>query len=69
MAAFVIGLVFGGVAVVAAYVTQLRLYNESLGRTPYGKHVGWLYTSMALMVLSLAAFAFGSLTAVVAFRG
>jgi len=67
MASFVIGLVLGGVAIVTAYWTQLLLYNESLGARQRGGHVGLLYTSMGLLVLSLAAFAVGSLCAVAAF--
>lgn len=67
MASFITGLVLGGVAILTAYFTQLRLYNEAPGAHRRGGHVRLLYASIGLVVLSLAAFAVGSMCAVAAF--
>lgn len=67
MASFVGGLFFGGTAIVMAYLTQLCLYNEGVGDLDRGGHVRFLYTALALLILSLLAFAVGAACAVVAF--
>ena len=57
MGCFLAGLVLCGLAFAASYLTQLGLYNESLGAIPYGRHGRWLWLAMALGLLSLSAFA------------
>lgn len=62
MGLFLAGLFMCGIAFFFAYVTQLRLLNESAGRR-IGKftHEWPLYISMFFVVLSLGAFSLGSL--------
>lgn len=69
MSLFLAGLFACGIAFFFAYVTQLRLLNESAGRG-IGKftHEWPLYISMFFVVLSLGAFSLGSWQAVVSFR-
>jgi hypothetical protein len=69
MGAFLAGLVACGLAMLFAYLTQLRLLNESANRTT-GRftHIWPLYASMFFVALSLIFFAFGSWRAVVSFH-
>lgn len=62
MGCYLVGLVLCGLAFLASYLTQLRLYNESVGGrgSGAGRHELWLYLAIILAFLSLAAFAFGS---------
>ena len=64
MFCYVAGLVFCGLAYFVSYLTQLRLFNESLGRVAASPpHTRLLYSAMILDLLSLAAFAAGSVIA------
>lgn len=65
---FVVGLVTVGFAFVTSYLTQLALYNESINPKSYKgtKHQCYLWVTLALVVLSLASFAFGAFSAVTA---
>jgi hypothetical protein len=68
---FLFGLVCCGLAFIASYVTQLRLYNESVRPTDnnkYTTHPYWLNLAMFLCILSIGAFAVGSFLAVIRFR-
>ena len=72
MGCYVAGLVFCGLAFTASYLTQYRLYNESMRQSAPGglfsRHTFWLWLGMTLVLLSLVAFALGSYLAVVRFR-
>lgn len=70
MASYLVGLVLCGLAFAASYLTQLRLYNESIGArgSAAGPHQLWLWLAMALALLSLAAFAIGSYSAALRLR-
>jgi hypothetical protein len=57
---FLAGLFLCGLTFLASYQTQLRLYNESLGRAAENSHRPWLRGAMLLASLSLLAFAAGS---------
>jgi hypothetical protein len=67
MAAFLIGLFFCGLSMFFAYLTQLKRLNRlAEGRKLQGD---WRLTAaMSFVVLSLAAFASGSMIAVWSFR-
>ncbi|UUZ63395.1 hypothetical protein LP417_28245 [Polaromonas sp. P1-6] len=69
MAAFLVGLVLCGFAMLFAYLTQLKLLNEiGRGEKPTVSH-GWaLWVAIFLFACSLAAFGVGSWQAVVRFR-
>ncbi len=69
MGLYLLGLVLCGFAFIASYLTQLRLYNESVGRS--GRiifHQHWLRIALACVLLSIVAFAVGSLLAVWRFK-
>ena len=69
MGLFLAGLFACGIAMLFAYLTQLRLLNESAIRiTGIFTHTWPLYISMFFFALSLSAFSFGSWQAVVSFR-
>ena len=63
MVCYVAGLVLCGLAYFGSYVTQLRLFNESQGRPGVLPHTQPLYLTMILALLSLVAFAVGSVIA------
>jgi len=67
---FVAGVMLCGLAMVFSYATQLTLYNEKPrdGDTR-GPHQGSLWAAMVLFVLSLIAFAIGSISAAVRLHG
>lgn len=69
MFAFLSGLAFCGLAMLVAYLTQLKLLNE-IGRSekPVVRHSLLLWTAILLFACSLAAFGIGSWQAVVQFR-
>ena len=69
MFAFLCGVVACGLAMVFAYLTQLKLLNE-IGRSenPVVQHSVFLWISIFLFVCSLIAFGFGSLMAVLRFQ-
>jgi hypothetical protein len=63
---FIIGLLFSGIAAAFAYVTQLTLYGESRDESDFkgwSSHVRWLWLTLLFVVLSIALFATGSITA------
>jgi hypothetical protein len=67
---FIAGLILSGLAFIGAYLTQLSLYNESVHSDEYkGSHVPWLWSTFAVGVLSLVAFAVGAYSGVVALSG
>src|SRR5262249_5116149 len=69
MGLYLLGLVLCGLAFIASYLTQLRLYNESVGRA--GRiifHQLWLRIALICVLLSILAFAVGSLLAVWHFK-
>lgn len=70
MGFFLAGLVLCGFCFVTSYLTQLTLYNESLGgptKRFYQRHKFWLPVAILSVIGSLLAFAFGSYSAVVRF--
>jgi hypothetical protein len=71
MAFFLAGLVLCGVCFITSYLTQLTLYNESMGWSNerfYQKHKFWLPVTLLSVLTSILAFAFGSYSAVVRFH-
>ena len=68
MVCYVAGLMLCSLAYCASYVTQLRLYNESVGRPSGVPHTRLLYSAMVLVALSLAAFVVGSVIAAYRFK-
>ena len=64
---FLLGVLFGGLATITGYFTQLSLYDEATGQS-VGKslpsHTFWLYISIGLILLGVVAFGVGSLCAV-----
>ena len=69
MMAFLAGLAACGLAMLFAYLTQLKLLDESRGdERPKLSH-GWLlWSAILLFACSLALFGVGSWQAVVSFR-
>jgi hypothetical protein len=63
MACYVVGLIACGLAFFFGYLTQFRLYNESMGWSPQRQHVKHQVTGIIFALLSLAAFAVGSCVA------
>lgn len=64
---FLAGILSSGVATVATYFTQFMLFNESvrnINGDGWKSHVRWLYATLALIILSIIAFAIGSCFAV-----
>lgn len=66
IACFALGLFFVGVAILAAYMTQNTLYNESMNRPVPKSHEVYLKRAFFACVFSLACFLGGALTAVFA---
>ena len=67
---FLLGVLFAGVATATAYMTQFKLFNETVWETKgqgWDSHMRWVAITIALILLSLLAFATGSLLAVSAF--
>ena len=69
LACFLIGIVFGGIAHLTAYLTQLALYNEGNGNAPDRDHTFWLWRSVFLVVAGLAMFGAGSVLALIELGG
>ncbi len=67
LACFLLGLVLCGLSFFGSYYTQLKLFNEAMGRTVGGQHVPWLWGTGVIALASLASFAAGSWVAVSAF--
>jgi hypothetical protein len=69
MGLFVVGVALAGVAHVTSYITQLALYNESLlgSVPPWRLHFPWLWGSIIAVALSMAAFIWGAMSAVMRF--
>ncbi len=65
---YLAGLFLTGFAFFCSYLTQLALFNESMGNVRPGAHKKWLRGAMVLVVLSLSAFAAGSVSAVRSFQ-
>lgn len=70
MACYLLGLVLCGLAFVASYLTQLRLYNEAVAApgSGAGRHELWLRLAIGLAMLSLFAFSIGSYLAALCLR-
>ncbi len=67
LAFFLAGILLSGVATLATYLTQFVLFNESvkdMNGDGWSSHVRWLYATLALIILSMMAFAVGSFFAV-----
>ncbi len=64
MACYVVGLIACGLAFFFGYLTQFRLYNESMGWSPQRQLVKHQVVGIIFALLSLAAFAVGSCVAV-----
>jgi hypothetical protein len=60
---FVIGIVLAALAHVGAYLTQLVLFNESMGRAVPPRHEWYLWISVGMVILSVAAFCWGAISA------
>lgn len=70
MGFFIGGLVFCSLTMFCSYLTQLRLYQESVGLSTGSKSLGhkfWLNFGIISALLSIVAFAIGSFLAVVRF--
>lgn len=68
MAAFLIGLTFCGFAILFAYLTQLQLLNEGMGRLKLKFSHAWtMWAAIVLLFSSLMSFGAGALLAVVRF--
>lgn len=70
MGFFLGGLVCCSFTMLFSYLTQLRLYNESRGRSSgsvLSRHTFWLNFAIFTALLSIVAFAFGSFLAVIKF--
>lgn len=64
--AFALGLIFGGIGLLLAYVTELNLLQEELKRAKPGrwnKHQTFLVPAFVFAILSLAAFTVGAWSA------
>jgi hypothetical protein len=64
---FLAGVFLAGIATFTTYLIQLMLFNESINeRDGNGlkSHIFWLYGTLFIILLSLAAFAAGSFCAV-----
>jgi hypothetical protein len=57
---FVFGLGCNGCAMLFSYVTQVALYNESIGLIPKNRHRFTLYCSLIFTLASLMAFCVGA---------
>jgi hypothetical protein len=71
MSLFLAGLFFCALAMLAGYLTQLSLYNETVLRPAtswYQEHVSWLWIAIGLVFLGILAFGICSYNAVVAFK-
>ena len=71
MGCYLAGLVSCGLAFAASYLTQLNLYQESVGLSGSGtgrRHTLWLTVALCLALTSIGAFAVGSFFAVFRFR-
>ena len=60
MGCFLLGITVGGLANITAYMTQLRLYNESIGNSQNTRHTKWLYGSLVLIVFGILLFFAGA---------
>jgi hypothetical protein len=67
---FLVGIFFAGLATATAYMAQFKLFNESVWSIKgvgWGAHMRWVFLTMTFLLISLIAFATGSLLAVSAF--
>lgn len=60
---YLLGLLFCGLAMLAGYLTQLVLYNESIGAMKRGRHMRPQWTAVTLALLSLLSFGAASYVA------
>jgi hypothetical protein len=60
MVCYVVGLFLCGLGFLGSYLTQLWLYNETLGRIRKGRYHLMLWATISVAFLSLVAFAVGS---------
>lgn len=70
MGFFVGGLVCCGLTLLCSYLTQLRLFNESMGRVNgsiLSRHKLWLNCGISMAFFSITAFACGAFLAVAKF--
>jgi hypothetical protein len=63
MVCYVVGLIACGLAFFFGYLTQFRLYNESMGWSPQRQHVKHQVAGIIFALLSLVAFSVGSCVA------
>ncbi len=63
MKLFVLGIAAGGMAHVFAYLTQLSLFNEEVGRSQRFSHQVWLNLGLVSVVASILMFCWGALDA------
>lgn len=64
---FLTGILFSGAATLTTYFIQFMLFNESVNNQNgdgWGSHVRWLYSTLALIVFSMVAFAVGAFCAI-----
>lgn len=60
-----LGVLIGGIAIGTTYLTQLRLFNESIESDPESyKHVFWLNITFVLYFIGIVLFGAGSFLAV-----
>jgi hypothetical protein len=65
---FIAGLVLTGLAITCSYLTQLELYKGSV-REEENQHPYFLFAALSCCLLSLSAFCWGALNAVIAAHG
>jgi hypothetical protein len=63
MVCYVVGLIACGLAFFFGYLTQFRLYNESMDWSPQRQHVKHQVAGIIFALLSLVAFSVGSCVA------
>jgi len=60
MFCFIAGVVFGGLTAVFAYMTQLTLFREDMGRKEENKHHMWMYAAACCGLFGIVCFGVGA---------